>query len=145
MKIDYSNRSYNLLAFVLGALILAGVICFIYFLGQSTSKATEVVLSDTTVEIRGMFGTSIEYRKIDSIELKDNLPEIGRKNNGSAIGEAHKGNFTVDGLGECKLYILSSKGPYLYIKVEGKYIIMNYKDKLTTEKLYDDLLNKWKN
>jgi hypothetical protein len=145
MKTERSNKSYTMLSVALGVIILAGVLCFIYFLGQSTTKETEVVLSDTSVEIKGMFSTSIDYEKISSVELKDNIPAIGEKTNGSAIGEVCKGNFMVDGLGECKLYILSSNGPFLYIKADGKYVIINYKDKGTTEKLYDNLLAIWKN
>ena len=145
MKTERSNKPYTMLSVALGVLILTGVVFFIYFLGQSTTKETEVLLTDKSVEVKGMFSTSIDYEKISSVELKDNLPAIGRKNNGSAVGGAYKGNFMVDGLGECKLYVLSGNGPFVYIKADEKYIIINYKDKEATEKLFNELSAKWKN
>jgi len=142
MKTDSAGVS-GLWKFALAAIIIAGVILFIVLLGRSTNKETEVVLSDTSIEVKGMFGCLYDYDEISAVEMKDTMPPIGRKNNGSGLGEVHKGRFEVDGLGECRLYILSTQGPFLFIKTNDSYVIINYKEKEDTEKLYQDLLAKW--
>lgn len=145
MEMSYNSKSSGVVfKLALVVILIVGVSLFIFFLGKSTNKETEVVISDTTFEVKGMFGETFSFDKVTSIEMKETMPTIGKKINGSGLGEVSKGSFELEGLGECKLFTLSRSGPFLYILVDEKYIIINYKDKEKTEKLYNDLLVAWK-
>jgi hypothetical protein len=133
-----------LISSIMTVVITVGVIIFLVILFNSTNKETETVLSDTSFEVKGMYGAVYPYKEILSVELKDTIPEITMKTNGAAIGAAKKGYFTVEGLGKCKLFLLSKEGPYVFIKTKDSYVIINYSDKNKTEALYNDLADKMK-
>lgn len=146
MDANYNSKSSSglILKIALAVILIAGISLFVFFLGQSTNKETEVVITATSFEVKGMFGGTYGFDKVTAIEMKDTIPAVGKKINGSGLGEVMKGSFEVEGLGECKLYVLSKSGPFLYVLADGEYVIMNYKDKANTEMLYNNLLAKWK-
>lgn len=134
----------TVMGIILTGAILLAVGAFIFYLNGSTTKDTEIAVSDTSFEVKGMFGGVFEFDKVSSIEMKETIPAISTKINGSGLGEVCKGRFEVEGLGKCSLYILSKTGPFIYVDVDGKYVIINYKEKEKTEKLYNELLSSWK-
>jgi hypothetical protein len=138
MKTTYGKNNL-IIAIIIMVSVLSAVSLFVLNLYNTTNKETEIVLKDDSFEVKGMFGDTFLYDRIQSVELKDTIPAIGRMANGSGLGEVQKGIFEVQGLGECKLYKFSDNGPFIYVNVSGKYVIINYKEKEKTEKLYADL------
>ncbi|MBH1939998.1 hypothetical protein I5677_03690 [Mobilitalea sibirica] len=134
-----NQSSRKLFSYILGAIILVGVTIFLVVLYNSTKKETEIVISDEYFEVQGMFGATYYFDDIEVIELRDTIPKITRKNNGSGLGEVKKGDFEVEGLGSGKLFILSKEGPYIYVQTKDSYVIINYKDQTKTKELYESL------
>jgi hypothetical protein len=64
------------------------------------------------------------------------------KTNGAWLDESKKGYFELEGMGKCLLFSLSDEGPFVYLNVNGQYIIINYAEKSKTEQLYNDLTQK---
>ncbi len=137
------RKKNSIIAAVLigSAVIIAAAVYFIY-MNKNFKVDTEIVVTDTTVEVMGMHNGIYELSSVSSVELKDTLPEILEKTRGAAIREVKKGDFKLEDLGLCRLYLTSEEGPYLYIKVNDFYVIINYKDRARTEALYQEILEK---
>lgn len=68
------------------------------------------------------------------------MPSIGKKVNGAGLGEFKKGDFEVEGIGTCRLFLHSEDGPFIYIIVSNKYNIINYNDASKTKALHMELI-----
>jgi hypothetical protein len=106
------------------------------------SKPVVVLLSDRTIEIRGMYGLSIERSDLKSITLQEDLPAILRRTNGMAAGSHLKGNFSMETIGSAMLFIDRSIPPFIIIRSTGKPVIINQATAADTKSLYDALLKK---
>ncbi len=124
---------------IIGGVVIIGAVILLYVINKNVIIDTEVVVTDSSFEVKGMHGGTYELDSVTSVELKDSIPEILERTNGVAVGEVKKGNFKLKELGLCRLYLLSEKAPYLYIKVNDFYVIINYPDKARTEELYQEL------
>jgi len=134
------NRNVNKrVSLIIGGIIVIASILFVAILFKSISKETEIVMSDNYFEVTGIYGDKFNYKDISLVELKDTLPKVISKINGADLLETKKGYFDVTGLGKCELYILVNKGPFLYLTINHKYVIINYKNENKTEQLYKNL------
>lgn len=131
--------SNNKIGIIFGSVMVIVVMIIIAVTTLRTNQETKVTFSDQYFTIKGMYGDQYNYADINLIELKDTLPEITNKTNGAALGKTKKGYFDVTGLGNCILFLFENQGPYLYLKIHDKYIIMNFKDADKTKQLYDEL------
>jgi hypothetical protein len=109
------------------------------FLFQGTKKEARVMVTSSKIEIKGQYGTDINIKDIKDIKLSDTMPAIGRKVNGAGLGEFKKGDFNVAGLGTCRLFLHSTKGPFIYIITDKKYTIINFKDANKTVSIHEEL------
>lgn len=121
--------------------IVVGVGIFIFILFRSTLKEAEVIFYDTYFEVTGQYGNTYLYDEMVKVELKDSIPDDIKKTNGAALKDVKKGDFTVDGYGDCKLYVHKNEGPFIYIEMTDYYIIMNFYEQDTTDQIYQDLLS----
>lgn len=136
------SKSATIIALIIGAAMIIGVAIFIIYMNNTVEVEAEVIILDTSFEVKGMYGGTYLFNEVVSVELKDTLPKILRRSNGAAIGEVKKGDFELEDIGLCRLYLSSEEGPYVYIKVNDFYVIINYPDKGKTEKLFEDLSEK---
>ncbi len=60
-----------------------------------------------------------------------------KKVNGFNLGYVLRGNFKLEDLSVGKIYIRENKPPYILIKAEEKYFLINYKDNNETIELYN--------
>lgn len=126
-------------ALIFGLIIAATAIVFVVILLSGTKEAAEVSISDTEIEISGQYGIVYQIQDVDEVRLEDTIPKINRKVNGSSIGGFKKGDFDVEGLGICRLFIHSDSGPYVYIRIGDSYCVINAQDSSQTQQLFDVL------
>ncbi len=136
------KKSYTAISLIAGLVILAGVTVFIFTMFASTSEEPEAVFGGDGVTFLGQYGQTYLYTEINEVSLEDNIPEIGYKKNGAGLGEVKKGDWEADGMGTCRLYIMSDNGPYVVMDTKSGYVIINYSDPEKTKALYEDLLMK---
>jgi hypothetical protein len=87
-----------------------------------------------------MYGADIKYEDIEKLELKDSLPNNLRRVNGlDLIGKAYIGNFRTDNMNKLKLFVKSTKGPFIYMSANNEYLIFSEKNKHDTEELFNKL------
>ena len=139
-KFDKNKRSKQeglvlIIALAFTALILGGIGGMLIY--GHLSPGVEV--KPEGIVISGMYGTTIPSEEITGISLENEIPKILTRNNGFNSGEVNKGHFTLDGLGRGRLYLESSKGPFICIFTKSGYIMINYKDPSRTEVLYQTI------
>lgn len=87
-----------------------------------------------------MYGFEINIGEIENVELTDELPKIKIRTNGFSFGNIKKGFFNLDKFGKSRLLIHSDLTPYLILtKNNGDKIIINFKEKIETEKIYEKI------
>lgn len=120
--------------------VLGGVTVFVILLltyGYIPSKA---IITNETVRFTGMYGFEVNVSNIENVELVDVIPSIKMRNNGFSFGKVNKGFFNLDEFGKTRLLLHSNESPFLIIsnKNEDK-IIINYRDSLETDKIFDEI------
>ena len=143
MRVGGQKRKKNsvIASLVIGVTVILAVTAFLIYMNKNFKVDTEIVITDTTLEVMGMYSGIFELSSVSSVELKDSLPKILERSNGAAINSVKKGDFKLEELGLCRLYLISEEGPYLYIKVNDFYVIINYQDRSRTEALYRELMD----
>lgn len=108
---------------------------------QSDITAPNLLIEETgiiTIDYP-RYDYSFSIEDIEEIKLEDTIPS-GFRSNGIATSKYARGNFSMEKLGATKLYIFKNSPPYLFIKLEDKYVIYNDKDPIVTKALYNKLL-----
>ena len=97
-----------------------------------------------TIKISGEYGEVIKLSDITGIVIKDQIPEIQLKTNGSGLGSMLKGYFKLKGIGQAKLFVDTQKPPFIFISVKSGLRIVNTEKSSETDQLYEKLLEAWK-
>lgn len=138
-SVEKEQHKVSIKPLMLGLIIFLGVAIFLFILINGTKKETEVSIQGNQIVFKGQYGVTDNLKEITDIQLKNDIPAIGMKVNGAGLGEIMKGDFEVEGLGTCRLFVHSEKGPYIYMMVDGKYTIINFKDSAKTMAIYEEL------
>ena len=120
---------------VMGIIILLSTSFMLYY----GAKEVDITIDTNKIYMGGIYSASIPRDKIQEIGLKDTIPKVLNKTNGFNLGYILRGNFNLKELGVSKVYIHENKSPYIVIKTEGKYYIINYKDPNKTIELYEKI------
>lgn len=137
-KFDHNENKYKktkLTYFIHGLVILFVIGLIAYgFIPSKTIYGTD------TIRFSGMYGFEISNSEIDKVELSDTLPTIKIRTNGFSFGTIKKGFFNLDKFGKSRLLIHSDSAPYLILSISnGDKVIINFKDKIETEKTYNKI------
>jgi len=117
------------------ALTFVGVGVMLYY----SYKPTVYVIENEVLYINGFYGEEIPLRDISELSLKDDLPRITSRTNGSALGSKKKGHFKLESLGKAKLFLDTSEPPFIYLRRNDKLIIFNCEESEETEKLFQEI------
>lgn len=135
-RYDYNKKKNNKVFYiVIGGVLF--VFCILLFLGLRPMK---VIVDEQTVRFTGPYGIQIDKADIESVTLTDTIPAIIVKTNGLTLGPLMKGVFKLDSWGKSRLLLNGTEGSYLVIGLKnGEKIIVNHKDRMLTEGLYENL------
>ncbi|MDD4199275.1 MAG: DUF3784 domain-containing protein [Paludibacter sp.] len=135
-KFDHNKtKRTKLTYFVLG-------LAFLFVIGLITYgfNPSKTIYGNDTIRFSGMYGFEVSIGEIENVELSDKIPAIKIRTNGFSFGSIKKGFFNLDKFGKSRLLIHSDLAPYLILsKNNGEKIIINFKDKIETEKTYDKI------
>lgn len=120
-------------------LILLGALLLVTLLFIFGNRGNRLEYDMDRIEIKGMYGETIQRSDIESIQLIDNLPGIRLKTKGYSMGAIHKGYFkTVEGE-IVKLLVDNNEGPFLCIlQINGKKIYYSSKG-TSNQKLLEEI------
>ncbi|WP_088187087.1 PH domain-containing protein [Desulfosporosinus sp. FKA] len=143
-NVDISSKKRMSVRIRFGAIIavlaIVGVGTFMYF----SNKPASYTIQGGTLKISGEYGEVIKLSDIAGIAIKDQIPEIQLKTNGSGLGSMLKGYFKLKGIGQAKLFVDTQKPPFIFINVKSGLRIMNTEEPSETDQLYKKLLEAWK-
>lgn len=87
-----------------------------------------------------MYGDVYSWESIEAVELREELPTIKTRTNGSAIGSKLKGHFTTKELGSVKLFVNTETPPFIYLETEDGMTIFNSQNADETEDVFREML-----
>lgn len=126
---------------IVTVLILIGLPVMFYY----SEKEPEVIIHKDRIQIKGMYGLSIDLSEITDISLiEKSMKEIGvgsRTNGYGGFGDTLKGNFKSDTLGETILFVRANSAPTIKIERAGKKdIYISFNNAERTNLLYSNLI-----
>lgn len=133
--ISSSNRSgYFILASILGLGLVLPTVLII-----SGRKETMPEFSDSSFTIKGMYGVTVDYSKITSVDTISSLPKLKARTNRYEFGNTLKGNFKLYDQSKVKLFVEEGIPPYIFIKADGTALYLNFKDTSKTIEVYNKI------
>lgn len=107
-----------------------------------SSRSTEVSVFEEGIEIHGMYGEVYTWETIESVKLKEELPTIEMRTNGSALGSNLKGHFRTRELGSVKLFVDAQEPPFIYLETDGGITIFNLENADETKGIFEEILSR---
>ena len=102
------------------------------------SRPNGIEVKDGKVVISGNYGMEVPLDEIRMVEMLDSFPEIEARTNGIGMVHVQKGNFRLDRVGACRLYVNMKYSPFVHIVTSDTgHIFFNTDDPALTEELYD--------
>ncbi len=133
-NLNKENQRKNAIIVVV-ILLVIGV--FVFGLVLFGGGVTEVVVDSQEIIISGMYGTTIPLNELQDIQLIEQIPRIITRTNGYSAGNTLKGNFKLEEYGQGKLFLVSDQGPFLLLRDQEDFYIINYEEAAKTEELYE--------
>ena len=124
-----------LLAIVLVLVIAAAV----FWMISRDQQPAGFLLEGGDLQIQGSFGITVPLDEISGLEIKNEIPAIGTKTNGSGLGSHYKGEFTFTDGTKARLYADSSMPPFVSFMHSGTVYYINSETPEKTQELYDRL------
>ncbi len=96
-----------------------------------------VTVSSRTFSVDNPFyGQTYTLAEVTKVELLPSLPPIRVRTNGYASGGTLRGWFSLDSLGQGKLFVEAGHPPYVAVTLREGFVIINYAEPIDTERLY---------
>ncbi len=123
---------------VVGAVItvlVAGIGAFLFLL----SRPAGITVTEEGVEISGLYGTTLGWDTITTVELLEDLPTIEMRTNGSAVGPHLRGHFRTTEYGQVRLFVNADVRPFVLVESGGGVVIMNRATPAGTMELFQEI------
>ena len=120
--------------------IVTVTIIFVVVLMFFSSQATKVTLLEEGLQIHGMYGEVYKWEAIEKVVMKEELPNIEMRTNGSALGSNLKGHFRTTEFGSVKLFVNTQKPPFIYLHTADRIVIFNMENSDQSQRLYKEIL-----
>lgn len=137
-QFDYNEKSAKSKKY--SSMLTIVVIAVVAIMMFISSRPVGIVVGEEELTIKGMYGESYSWSEMENLKLLDQMPEIGMRTNGAAIGNRLTGHFNLKDSGSAKLFVDTSKPPFIYFEANGKSIIWNGKDSEETQTIYKEIL-----
>lgn len=140
-KYDHNKKRKNnalqtkiAVAFIVLVFVSVGAL---FFYG---TREPRVEVTKDTLKIKSIYSNYIQKEEIEEITLETEIPKVVRKVSGFDFGYVLRGSFKIEKIGISNIYIHEKSSPYIVIKKEKGYIIINYKEKNKTKEVYNRLI-----
>lgn len=93
------------------------------------------------IEVKGVYGELYLWESITRIDLKEEMPKITFKSNGSSLAGHLKGRFNTKEYGNATFFVEEDSPLFIYLMREEQVIILNLGDVEKTRILYEKIEN----
>lgn len=107
----------------------------------ATYSDTKASADKDGLTIKGIYGITLPYADITSIDTLATLPPIEMKTNGFTLGKTQSGHFRLADKSNVRLFIKAGNPPYIRIQAKGQETIyLNFENRQSTIALYNSLM-----
>ena len=125
------------------AAVLA-VLALVGWIFWSQTRPIVVRVGPEGIEIDTPFyGTTLPAVDIGAHSLEPALPRILARTNGFAGAGALRGHFSLEGLGDGRLYVERGHPPYVLIRLRQGFVAVNFSVPDETRALYEQIARQW--
>lgn len=148
VKADKKARAQTTKAVIILSVIITVITCMvigvIFYFGE---KELEIDIREDSLQIKGMYGTTIAFGEIADISLIDkSMRDIGvgmRTNGYGGFGGTLKGHFKSETTGDALLFVEADSSPTIKIeRIDKKDVYISFSDPEKTEEVYRKLIEK---
>jgi hypothetical protein len=114
-----------------------GIAALVIYAGMQP-PVVQVTAEDFTVR-NGLYSNTVPLRRITEASLDDYIPRVRGKTNGFAAGDTLCGSFRLDTWGSARLYVNLDRPPFLVVRSDDGYVVVNFEDPRRTRETYAQL------
>lgn len=130
----YDEKDFT--GYFLTGILLLSVIILPAVLIICGNRETVLTAGEESVRVTGMYGVTINYTDIISLDTIQHLPSVKSKRFGYAFEKTMKGNFTLTNGEPVKLYVRRVIPPYINIKTGEMNLYINNNNPDSTRMLF---------
>ena len=116
--------------------ILALSVALVVILIAFTIRPLKIEVGEESVSISGMYGRSIPFSEIVSVELIDKLPPIAMRTNGASTRNHHKGHYLLENGEKCMLFVDTRVPLFIEMRTTENLYFLNGTDEEVTLTLF---------
>ena len=116
--------------------VLALSVAFAVILIAFTVRPLKIEVGEESVGISGMYGRSIPFCEIVSVELTDQLPPIAMRTNGASTRNHHKGHYLLENGEKCMLFVDTRVPLFIEMRTTETLYFLNGTDEEATLTLF---------
>ena len=116
--------------------ILALSVALVVILIAFTIRPLKIEVGEESVSISGMYGRSIPFSEIVSVELTDQLPPIAMRTNGASTRNHHKGHYLLENGEKCMLFVDTRVPLFIEMRTTENLYFLNGTDEEVTLTLF---------
>lgn len=124
----------------LPAVVKVGIVIVLIIIIIFAMRQPTITVDTGGVEISGFYGKEYSIDKIISVELLDEMPNIGIRTNGMSIGPIKRGYFKVDGYGSSTLHVNTGHVAFLAVRTEDRTVFFSFDQTEEAMDIYDKIL-----
>ena len=124
-------------------IITSVTLIFVAVLMYYAWQPTKFQVTSTHFDVSGVYGDQMAWQDISELTLSEELPAIGARTNGSAVGSKLKGNFKLKNGEKVKLFLDKQIDQFIFFTWKEKKYIINAPSEVKTKQLYEEMLNVW--
>jgi uncharacterized membrane protein len=138
--VNMATRGGKLIAYGSAALAAAILIPVMLLLARSDAVAPSLIINEdrTASIVNTEYPYTFSLDDMLDVTLEEQLPS-GFRSNGIATSVYARGNFSLNDLGDAKLYVFKKSPPFIVIKLPDLHVIFNEEEAAATTELYDQL------
>lgn len=119
----------------IGVAVLVVALVFVIGVLSYGLQEQSIMVQNQTLVIDGMYGETISFETIQSVELLSELPDIQYKSNGFAMGNTKLGHFKLSNGEAVKLFISGNEGQLVQLVTDSNKTIIV----LVSNEIYNQL------
>ncbi len=138
-QVRCSTKNWLMVLVGILVLVVGGIGLLAYF----EEQPPKVTVTDGFFKVRGvLYGEQFPLAEITEVSLCQRIPRILARTNGYAGGRTLRGHFRLANLGDGQLFVRLGVPPYLFVRTQAEYVIVNFRDQARTQEVYEELMER---
>lgn len=124
--------------------MIPAIIIFVAFLlpvslTLTSTRETTVLTAGTSLTVKGLYGLTINYQDIKTLDTISTFPSVKLRTNGISLANSLTGNFKLEGNEKAKLFIRYGIPPYIVIRTNNLNVYLNFADPVKSRQLFSTI------